>query len=104
MLPEHGPLGVDDGTGTKRFGNSGPQEAPVVVVRDEADLLALGLVGRHQAQRARLLSHGLLREIAYGKARRGKLLLRQRPQEVRLVLSPVTSAPEQIAPRVRILT
>src|SRR5262245_24519203 len=47
MFAEHGAPSVDDGPGPKRIRNPTPQEASVIVVRNEADLLALGLVSRH---------------------------------------------------------
>src|SRR5262249_27011950 len=94
---------VDDRPWPKRVRNPTPEEASVVVVRNETDLLALGLVRRHQAERSCLLSNFLLLEIAHGKSRGGELILRQGPEKIRLILLPVASPPEQKASRVGIL-
>ncbi len=99
MLSEHAALPIDDGARTKRGGDAVAQESPVVVVGDEADLLALRLVGRHQAQRPRLVAHRFLRQLPHGEPRRGELLLGERPEEIRLVLVGITAAPEQVTSR-----
>src|SRR5439155_27265683 len=81
VRPEHPPLEVDNGAGAEHAGLTAAQEAAVVVVRDEADLLALGLVRRHQPEAPRMAPHLVLRQLADGKARRLELRLRQRPEE-----------------------
>ena len=58
----------------------------VVVVGDEADLLAVRLVGDRQAAAPRVLADRVLRPVADGEDRARELLLRQREQEIRLVL------------------
>src|SRR5262245_41607109 len=94
MLAEHGAPSVDDRPWPKRVWNPPSEEASVVVVRNETDLLALGLVRRHQAEGSCLLSNFLLLEIAHGKSRGGELILRQGPEKIRLVLLPVAAPPE----------
>ena len=70
-------------------------ERRVVAVGHEADLLAVGLVGDQQSEPARLGAHVRLRQRAHRKHRAGQLLLRQREQEVRLVLVAIDAALEQ---------
>ena len=72
-------------------------EARVVVVRDEADLLAVRLVGDRQPRAARVLADGVLRAIADREDGARELLLRQREQEVRLILRRVDAALQQVA-------
>src|SRR5439155_26324778 len=69
------------------------------VIGNETDLLALGLVRGDQAERAGLGPHRILRELTHRKPRRLELSLRQRPQEVRLILVAIASAPEQVPAR-----
>ena len=73
------------------------EEPTIVVVGNETDLLTLGLVGRDETEAARVIPHRLLREMADGKARGGQLRLRQRPQEIRLVLPGIDALPQQPA-------
>src|SRR5206468_1656431 len=70
--PEHPALAVDDGAGAEHTGLTAAQEATVVVVRDEADFLALGLVRRHQPEAPRVSAHLVLRQVADGKPRGGE--------------------------------
>ena len=87
------------GPGRNDLGSPAPEESPVVVVRDEADLLALGRLGGGQAEPAGLRAHLVLHERADGKAGGGQLLLGQRPEKVGLILPRVAAAPEQVASR-----
>src|SRR5438876_201186 len=48
---------------------------------------------------ARVLAHGILRQLADRKPGRGQLLRRQRPQEIRLILARIPRLPEERAPR-----
>src|SRR5581483_6622425 len=74
-----------------------PQEASIVVIRNEADLLALGLFRGHQAHAARIVTDAALFHIPDREVRSGQLALAQRPQEIRLILSRVFAAPQQVA-------
>ena len=68
----------------------------VVVVGNEADLLAVRLVGDRQPRRARVLADGVLRPIADREDRARQLVLRQREQEVRLILRRIDAALQQV--------
>ena len=70
-------------------------EARVVVVGDEADLLAVRLVGDGQLPSPRVLADRILGTIAHREHRVRELLLRQREQEIRLILGRIDGAPEQ---------
>ena len=61
-------------------------ERGVVAVGDEADLLAVRLVGDRQAERARVLAHLGLVEVADREARARSCAWVEREQEVRLIL------------------
>ena len=76
-------------------------ERRVVAVGHEADLLAVGLVGDREPEPARLGAHGRLRQRAHREQRSRQLLLRQREQEVRLVLVAIDAALEQPSSVVR---
>ena len=102
MTAEHVSSHVDDGAGAEDAGVAPPQEAAIVAVGHEADLLAVRLVGRHQAEPPRVLAHLVLRQIADGKARGGELRLGERPQEVTLVLAAIARAQEREAFRARV--
>jgi len=99
MLSKHRPLPIHDRAGSEGVGSAPLEKPSVVVVRNETDLLALGLVGGDEAQGPGLGAHLLLGQFAHGKPCRGELGLAQRPQEVRLVLSRISAAPEQIPSR-----
>src|SRR6185503_1698631 len=62
------------------------QELEVGLPLDEADVLALALVRRRQAQRARLLAHLGLRAVAQREERSAEGLLGEPPEDVGLVL------------------
>src|SRR5262245_1596765 len=64
----------------------------IVVVRDEADLLAVWLVSHREPTRPGVVAHGVLRAIADRKARLRELILRQREEEVRLILGAIDAA------------
>src|SRR2546422_5876792 len=102
VRPEPGPAPVDDRARLEYLRRTSAKESPVVVVGHEADLLALGLVGGHQAETARVLPHLFLRELADREAGGGQLLLGERPQKVGLVLARVLRPQEQMAPRRRV--
>ena len=97
MLPPHRTLGIDDSSRAEDGGVAATQEAAIVVVGDEADLLAFGLVGGDETEAPRAISNRLFGEMADGEACRGQLRLRQRPQEIRLVLPRIDALPEETA-------
>src|SRR5262245_22423355 len=72
-------------------------EAGVVVVGHEADLLTLRLVGREQAERARPLAHFGLGQPLEWEAAAAEQLLSQRVEDVALVLARVAAARERPA-------
>jgi hypothetical protein len=74
-------------------------EPRVVVVRNEADLLAVGLVRDGQLACPRIGAHRLLGSIADGEHGVSQLILRQRKQEIRLILGGIDGALEQISAR-----
>src|SRR5262245_12485314 len=98
MLADDRPVSVNDAAGSERLRDTLPQEPPIIIVRDEADLLAFRLLGSREAQRCRLRSHLILRQLANGKARRRKLGLGQRPEKVGLILLVVVTSPQQPSP------
>ena len=102
MSAEYPALAVHDRAGAEDTGLTAPQEGAVVIVGDEADLLALGLVGRREPEAPRVRPHLVLRQLADGKARCRELLLRERPEEVGLILPRVTGAQEQMPARRRV--
>src|SRR4030095_2749841 len=65
-------------------------------------LLALRLVGGHQAQSSRLVAHHVLGEVAHREPRGLELPLRQWPEEIRLIPARVAPAPEQEALRLAV--
>src|SRR5258705_367900 len=75
----------------------------VVAVGNEADLLAVWLVGDGKAKSSRLLAHLGLDQAADRKDGAGKLILRQREEEVRLVLARIGAALQQPATVCRLL-
>ena len=87
VTADHSTVFVNDRAG--RVGDVGPlpgNEAGIVVVRDETNLLTVGLVGHRQLSRARVLADCVFRPIADRKYCARQLLLRQRKQKVRLIL------------------
>ena len=99
MRAERAAAAVDDRSRPKHVRVATSQKATVVVVGNEADLLALGLVGRHQAEPARVGAYLLLVEIAHRKLRRRELALVERPEKIGLILARVAAASQQIASR-----
>ena len=73
-------------------------EARVIIILDEADLVAVGLRRHVEAQRFGARSHLSLGQSAYREHRVRELLLRQREEEVSLVLIGVGAALEQPPP------
>src|SRR5207248_6961925 len=69
-----------------------PDEIRVLAGSDEADLLAVLLIGDAQSESPSLLADRTLIEAADGEARPGQLRLRKRKQEVRLVLLTIGAA------------
>src|SRR6476659_7537777 len=79
------------------------EERGVIAVRHEADLVAVRLVGHLKPERTGMRAHRLLVQRTDGKARVSELVLREREQEVRLILRLVQAALEQEAPSRRVL-
>src|SRR5439155_13538716 len=90
--PDLAAVRVDDGSVAQQPGSALGEHRAVVAAGHEAELLAVGLCGDREPERLRLLAHALLRRIAEREARRRPLLLRQRVEDVRLVLPRVDSA------------
>src|SRR5262245_15828767 len=95
---ELAPLFVDDRAATRQRRLASRDEAGVVAVRNETDLLAVGLVGDEKLEPPRLLPDLRLRQRADGEERTGQLLLREREQEVRLILLGIGAAPQFPSP------
>src|SRR6266513_1605442 len=89
-------LTVHDRARTEDRGVAPPQEASVVIVRHEADLLALRLVGRNETEPARVGPHLGLGQLADGETRGGELHLREGPEKVRLILLRVSRAQQDV--------
>ena len=87
VLGQRRALGVDDPPGLSAAGRRlALDEAGVVTVGDEADLLALRLLGDRQAESTGMRAHLALGEVAERKARPGELGLGQAEEKVGLVL------------------
>ena len=69
----------------------------MVAVGDEADLVAVRLLGDRQPELARLLADGRLVEVADREHRVRQLRLVEREQEVRLILRRVRAALQPVA-------
>src|SRR5262249_6902936 len=93
---------IHDRARPEDLGRAATEKAPVVVIGHETDVLALGLVGRDESQTARLGAHVVLRELADWKPGGGELALRQRPEEIGLVLADVPGPEQEMAPGRRI--
>ena len=77
-------------------------EGGVVAIRDEADLLAVLLLGDRQSQTARDLPDLALVHLADRKQSPRKLRLRQSEEEIGLVLAPIHALAKLIAPGLRV--
>ena len=74
------------------------EKGRVVAVGDEADLVAVGLLGDGEAELARERADRRLVERADREQRVRELLLRQREEEIRLILRRIDAALEQVRP------
>src|SRR6266404_3971932 len=99
---EHAALTVDDRARPEHARIPAAQETAIVIVGHEADLLALRLVGRDEAESARVRADLVLVEVADGKMRCCELRLIERPEEIGLVLARVPPAPQEPAPARRV--
>ena len=72
----------------------------VVAVGDEADLVAVGLLGDGEIELARERADSRLVERADREERVRELILRQREEEIRLILRGIDAALEQVPPAV----
>src|SRR6185369_17624851 len=91
MPAQRAALAVHDRPGAVLGGRLPLHEARVVPVGDEADLLALRLVGGGQAALPGQPPHLGLLEVAHREEGGGELGLAEAEQEVRLVLAAVAS-------------
>src|SRR3954453_4430829 len=94
MLPYPLAVAVDDGPWLGDPARALTQRIPVVATGYEADLLALGLVGRHEAKVPRDRPDLRLGEIAQRKPRMLQLVLPENVEEVGLVLLGITRPQE----------
>ena len=97
MLAQDAPGTVHDGTGPKGLGDARHEKAPIVVVGDEADLLALGLFGHRQCAALGLGADLFLGEPTYRKQGVGQLVLPQHVEGVGLVLAGVAASAQLVA-------
>jgi len=93
----HASVFIDDDAVARGVGSVLLHEARVIVVGNEADLLAVRLVGDGQPALARVGAHGVLRPIAHRKNGATELILRERKQEVRLILCRIRAALQEKA-------
>src|SRR6266571_5286170 len=103
MRPELLPLLIDDRSRARNGRLLPLHKGRVVAVGNEADLLAVWLVGDGKAKPSRVLAHLALDQAANRKHGTGELILRQREQEVRLVLVRIGAALQQPATVWRLL-
>ncbi len=94
MPAEHASLEVDDLARLRRLGPDLLHHRGVIAVRDEADVLAVGLVGDDQAELAGELAHRRLGQVAEREAQVIELVAGGREQEVALVAGRIGGAVE----------
>ena len=99
MLPDPLPVAVEQRPGLRHPAGPVPERVAVVAAGHEADLLALGLVGRGQAEAARDVADLGLGQLAEREPGVLELVLAQAVQEVGLVLVRV-ARPQQSRPPV----
>src|SRR3954462_15199928 len=102
VAAQYPPGGVDDGAGLIDLGRALRHEGGVIIVGDEADLLAVRLVCHRQAGPAWVLAARVLRPVADREHGARELLLRQREKEIRLILRRVGAALQEVMPALRI--
>ena len=64
MMADNASIEIDDRTARNGLGISFGDERSIVVIGNEANLLAIGLFGNRQTALTRVLAHGLFRTIA----------------------------------------
>src|SRR5271166_220312 len=84
---DHGAVGLDDLA--RDVAQPALQEAPGVAVSDEADVMAVWLVGDPEAPAGGLLAYLLLRRVPERKHGAAQLVARQHAEHVRLILGRV---------------
>jgi hypothetical protein len=94
VLPHPLPVGVHDRPGFRRPVGPGSKGATDVAIGDEADALALGLVGGREAEVPGDRADLRFRELPEREPRLGQLVLAEAVQEVGLVLVVVVGAEE----------
>src|SRR5688500_9949413 len=92
--------GISEDAGPRGIGRVALDKRRVIAVGDEADLVAVGLVGDRQSALARDRAHVRLRQLADWKLRARELLLREREEKVGLILVAVDAAQQLVAPRI----
>src|SRR6185369_8552199 len=97
VLAQRPTCAINDRARTEDRGIAIPQKLTVIPIGNETDLLALGLVRGHQSEPTRVLPDLILGQVADRKARGRQLRLRERPQEVGLVLAQIAGAPQDQA-------
>src|SRR5687767_14601143 len=86
---------VDDRPGPRHVRLLLRNERGVVPGRDEADLLAVWLVGHVQPKPSRLVTHLRLGEASHREPRARQLRLREREEKIRLILLAIRAALQQ---------
>src|SRR5262249_29154678 len=81
--PEHATITVDDRARPEHLWVAPAQEAPIVIVGHEADLLTFRLVRSRQPEPPSVSADGILIEVAHRKVCGGQLRLLERPQKGR---------------------
>src|SRR5438105_9555473 len=102
VAAERAPFAIHDGAAPEARRRLPLDEACVVAVGHEADLLALRLVRRGQPARGGQAADLVLGQVADREYGARELLRGQAEQEVRLVLPPVAAAQQAPPPRARV--
>src|SRR6185436_18855807 len=87
---------VDNFAGAVLIGEPPVDKTGGVAVRNEADLVAVRLVGDREAEPAGDVAHFGLPQMPDGKQRMSELILRQREEKIRLVLVAVGASQEPV--------
>src|SRR5712691_10416807 len=90
-------LAIHDDARLEHRGIAFTKKRPVVSTRNEADLLALRLLGGREPEAPGVGSHLVLPHVTYREDCPGQLLLGERPEEIALILPRVGAPPQLIA-------
>src|SRR5579872_3541733 len=85
MMADDAPVDVDDLAGSRRIRLQSGDHVGIAPGRNEADVLAVMLVGNRKAERTRRLARLCLGHAAQGKAQERELLRRGGKEEIALV-------------------